>query len=180
MKTEVYNFDTIDNLFIFDNVNTKEYYNLCQQLKSDLKYFSIDNFNRPYSSDLYEQSKRFIICHNSKIILGICEIAMYDKKYISISNLSVNKQFQRKGISKLLLNKLMEVLKSDFKDITLTCSQWSVSGWKYLRNSLLNICKENNINFTDNKIGFCENNEYDEMYQLIDENKEHQNKFNKY
>ena len=49
-------------------------------------------------------------------------------------------------------------------------SQYSVSGWKYLRPLLLNLCKQKDISFRDNIIGYMDDDaKYsDEYYTLRD------------
>jgi len=143
-----------------------------QHLNEDMHYFSYNDVSTWSASDLYKNSCRFIVAYNKKLILGIAKVAIYDtsKDHISISYLSVHKDFLNHGIGKRMIEETVKVCK-EF-NIPLGTSEYSVEGWKYLRKYLLEYTEKYGVEFMDNVVGYpgrLGNN--DEFYALIDESK---------
>jgi predicted acetyltransferase len=154
--------------------NIQEFSEFCrkyqkQNLEVDIKYFSYNSLSTYFNSQNYIETYKFIVAYTDNIIIGICEIVVFDtnKDYISISYLSIHDKFKNKGIgSKILQKTLEEVKKSKYP---LSTSQYSTSGWKYLRLKLIDYCIKNNIIFKDNIVGYGEHD--DDFYKLREESK---------
>lgn len=131
-------------------------------------------------SDSYKSTFRLIVIHENNQIIGICKLVRLSQNkptQLTISVLSVHTNYQNKGISKILLDNVLMLMKTEFNGYTLTVSKYSVKGFKFLRNKIIKMCTKNNIEFEDNLIAYYDDNEVDEFYKLVKENKELQNKF---
>jgi len=149
----------------------QKYHN--QKLQEDIYYFHYSDAYTYHASDLYKSTCRFIVAYTKKLILGIAKVAVFDLQndHISISYLSVHKDYQNKGICKKLTDETVKVVK-EF-NIPLGTSEYSVLGWKYLRKSLLASCEKYQVTFLDNIVGFPGKNGLDEeFYALRDESKQ--------
>ena len=143
-----------------------------QNLKEDIHYFDYNDMSTSFTNQKYIDTCRFIVAYNDKKILGISKIASYENSnnQISISYLSVNKKFLNNGISKILIEETIKVVK-EFNMI-LGSSEYSVDGWKYLRKYLIEYCDKYDVKLIDNVVGYpgltgCN----DEFYELVKESK---------
>jgi hypothetical protein len=155
-----------------------------KNLEKEIHYFSWDDicgFSNIFASDKYKESLRYIVCidKKSKKILGIAKIAIYktSNNKISCSYLSVNKNFRNLGISKLLIDTMLNFVKIKYNNkLPFGSSQYSVSGYLYLHNYIVNKCKELNLKLIDNVVGYDDRELYDDLfYSLVDKTKKYEN-----
>jgi len=157
MKTESMTASEFSKLVYCGCLPKENYVNDLKQIK----YFSYDDFGcHFYGSKEYNDSLVFVVCYDEEHIYGVTKFAYFsNEEHYSISYCSTNKNYLNKGIC----SKMVDLFTSYF-------SQYSVSGWKYLRPLLLNLCKQKDISFRDNIIGYMDDDaKYsDEYYTLRD------------
>jgi len=117
----------------------------------------------------HNDSLRYVVCYDNDHIYGVLKFAWWSgNKHYSIGYCSTNTDFVNIGICKKLVNLFCKYFSSVYPHDILNISQYTVSGWKYLRNVIIDSCVKNNISFNDNIIGyFDKGKEYaDEFYKL--------------
>lgn len=161
-EVKIFNVKEFINFLYRDGFLIKKY----EKLPEQIKYFSFDNLNTIFASDEYLNTLRFILVIDSdKNILGIAKIAVFlcSNESVSCSFLSVNINNRNKGISKILIKNMLEYIKDNF-DKPFSTSEYSISGYKYLRNNIITKCKELDLTMIDNVIGFDDTGKYDNEY----------------
>lgn len=173
METKIFNLVEFKKLIFSERTGNikKEYKNL----QDEIKYFHWDDFSTLFSSKEYLDSLHFIVAFEGKFIIGIAKIAIFETSnhQISLSYLSIRNDFKNKGISKEMVRTMLEFTKNHFPNIPFGTSQFTYSGYLYLRKSLLEESKRIGIIFNDNVCGYVDrglNNE--EYYKLIKESRE--------
>lgn len=137
-----------------------------------IRYFSFDDICRSWmASEKHTESLRYVVCYDKNHIYGALKFAWFEgSKNYSITYCSTNKEYVSQGICKEIIKVFCEYFSNTYPDENLNISQYSVSGWKYLRPTLLRYSKINNITFVDNIVGYFDDGKvYDkEYYELRD------------
>ena len=121
-----------------------------------IQNFSYNDFGC-YGSKKYYDSLIFIVSYDEVHIYGILKFAYFESsKNYSISYCSTNKLFLNKGICYKMVNSFTSYFSYKYPKEILCISQYSVSGWKYLRPLLLTLCRQQKITFKDNIVGYME------------------------
>lgn len=134
-------------------------------LSKNIRYFqSFDLQESHYEhTKLYNETLRFITLFDDTEIIGIAKIAVYENsnKYVSLPYLSVHKDYQGKGFSKLLtdcmfkyINTVINDHRSSYFGKMFSTTEYTPSGYKTLRNQFLKYTDLYNITFRDAKVGF--------------------------
>lgn len=120
-------------------------------------YNSIDRVNFRYLEYEDSDNVKYVVLKDKDIIVGILKekiiLGYKYENYIiedsrTIMYISINKQYQNRGYSKILLNNYFLYLKeNNYNKIYL--SPYSKMGYMYLRNKLHNLAKEFNIELVD-------------------------------
>jgi len=120
-------------------------------------YNSIDRVNFRYLEYEDSDNVKYVVLKDKDIIVGILKEKLilgykYENYIIedsrTIMYISINKQYQNRGYSKILLNNYFLYLKeNNYNKIYL--SPYSKMGYMYLRNKLHNLAKEFNIELVD-------------------------------
>jgi len=167
MKTEKLTASEFSKLVYNGNLPKEKY-------KTDLakiKYFSFIDLGCSYGSKKYDDSLIFIVSYDEFHIYGVLKFAYFESdKHYSISYCSTNKDHLNKGVCYKIVNLFTSYFKQKYPDELLFISQYSVSGWKYLRPLLSNLCSQKNISFKDNIVGYMDEDGLysDEYYKLRD------------
>ena len=124
-------------------------------LKDKIHYFDWNDMNTYFANKKFIDSLRLITAYNKKDILGICKIAYWDMdKHYAMSYLSVNNDYFNQGISKLLLDKLFIYFSKTYPKETLFFSGYSIDGWKYLHNKIIDLSKKYDIRIEEKPIEY--------------------------
>jgi len=138
-----------------------------------IRYFSFDDIIgiNWFGNDKYTESLRFVVAYDNNHIYGVLKFAYFScPNHYSISYCSVNESFFNMGICKKMVSVFCEYFSITYPNTELNISQYSVSGWKYLRPTILSECSKHNITFIDNIIGyFDKGKEYDPEYYSLKE-----------
>jgi hypothetical protein len=180
MKINIFNINEFQN-FIYKGKGLPNI--LYTNLDKEFDHFSWDDLSTCFAPQQYLDTLRYIVITNDKnIILGISKIAVFEssKHSVSCSYLNVNKNFRKLGISKILINAMLEFIKTAeiYSNKPYNSSQYSVSGWKYLRKNIIQKCTELNLIYIDNIVGFPDKDKNnkpmhdEEFYRLCAESKE--------
>lgn len=120
-------------------------------------YNSIDRVNFRYLEYEDSDNVKYVVLKDKDIIVGILKekiiLGYKYENYIiedsrTIMYISINKQYQNRGYSKILLNNYFLYLKeNNYNKIYL--SPYSKMGYMYLRNKLHKLAKEFNIELVD-------------------------------
>lgn len=120
-------------------------------------YNSIDIVNFRYLEYEDSDNVKYVVLKDKDIIVGILKekiiLGYKYENYIiedsrTIMYISINKQYQNRGYSKILLNNYFLYLKeNNYNKIYL--SPYSKMGYMYLRNELHKLAKEFNIELVD-------------------------------
>lgn len=143
---------------------------------NNIRFFSFDDLSYVcFANELYRSSLRYVVAFDGEHIYGVLKFAYYQiQKRYTIGYCSVNNNFTQKGICGELVDVFCKYFKKKYGENELGISQFTVSGWKYLRPTLIKKCYQYKINYRDNIVGYPDkNNEYTpEFYKLLDESKE--------
>jgi len=142
-------------------------------LEKKIEYFHCDDFHPSFFSDKkHEDTLRFTVVYNEKDILGICKFAWWEcPGNYSISYLSTNKDYLKQGISKILIEETFRYFSNTYPNETLNFSGYSIEGWKYLRNSILEASVKHRVPISEKAIEYI--TEWtDEKRKLFDESRE--------
>ena len=135
-----------------------------------IRFFSYEDLTMfRFGHDKHTNSLRFVVSYDSEHIYGVLKFAWFEgNKHYSIGYCSTNTDFVNLGICTRIVDLFCEYFSLTYPNEVLNISQYSVSGWKYLRTSILKACVKNNISFNDNIIGYFDSGkEYvDEFYKL--------------
>lgn len=123
-------------------------------LKSKISYFNFDDLSSLWSSDKHFKTQRFIVAYNNKDILGISRFAWFEFSGYAMSYTQVNNDYRNKGISKMLLEKLFMYFSKNYSNEELNISAYTIDGWKYIRNTILNLSEKYNIKLREKAIEF--------------------------
>jgi hypothetical protein len=120
-------------------------------------YNSIDRVNFRYLEYEDSDNVKYVVLKDKDIIVGILKekiiLGYKYENYIiedsrTIMYISINKQYQNRGYSKILLNNyFLYLMENNYNKIYL--SPYSKMGYMYLRNKLHNLAKEFNIELVD-------------------------------
>lgn len=168
METKILNTSEFQNL-IYGGKNLPLQHYLNDLDKID--YFSFDDFRGYFfGSEKYNQTCRYVVSYDKKHIYGILKFAYFSGcggKY-SISYCSTNSDYKGNGICKNIVKIFMEYFSLTYPNDILHTSQYTVSGWKYLRKAILENITNLNIKFEDNIVGyFDKGKKYDEEFYYL-------------
>lgn len=123
-----------------------------------------------FTSPEYENSLRFVVAYDSRKIYGVTKFAYWKgPKHFSISYASVSKSAMNRGICSNMILVLLKYFKTAYPLEAFNTSEYTVSGWKFLRPKLVKYCKLYDIKFNDSVIGyFTEGDNKEEYYRLRD------------
>lgn len=161
---------TADELFTLihtlypDRINLEEY----------IHYFHYRDCRDNYlGGQKHIDSLRFVVVHDDNFIYGVCKFAWWeiDNQY-AVSYLSTNKLFFKQGISKMLLEGLFMYFSNVYTNETLHLSGYSVEGWKYLRNTILEMSVRFRVTIQEKAIEYVTGGWNDEKRKLYEESKE--------
>lgn len=137
---------------------------------SVIRFFSYNDLSLSYSSEKYEENLKFTICYDEKHIYGLIKFAWFDlNKHYSIATASINKNYKNKGIMSKMLKCFIAYFAKEYPNKELCVSEYTTSGWKYLRPKLIEYCSNLKVQFKDNIIGYADemNSPYpEEFYEL--------------
>jgi len=165
-----------ENQYKIEILTIDEFSNLIQDkfreynIKDKIKYFDYnDDLSKVFMSDDFVKYCKFFVAYNNKDIIGILKFGKFYKDY-SISYLSVNSDYQNKGIVKDLLKKFLKYFKDNYNNEILNLSGYTVSGWKYLRPEILQLSKKYHIKLKEGYIEYDINWKTDkEIYDKAEE-----------
>lgn len=154
MEVKVFNQKQLLNLIYDSGLPKKQYSNLTE----DIRFFSYDDLSSCFMTTEFKNSLRFIVAFDEKVIYGIAKIAIFgnSKECISCSYLSVNINFRNLGISKMIVDTMIEYITNEplYLDLLFSMSGFTPSGYKYLRKNIINKCNELGLNFIDNVVKY--------------------------
>jgi hypothetical protein len=132
--------------------------------KDDYRFFSWDDLSIMGGKE-YLDTLRFSLVYDKSNIYGISKCAKfpYEDKY-SISYVTVGNEFKGMGISKLLVEEICNLYSNNFTQWSLSTSHYTVSGWNYLRPTLLRYTKNFGIDFIDSYIDYPDDGKFDSLY----------------
>lgn len=147
----------------------------------DIRFFDFNDiigFN--FASPEYDRTLRFVVSYDSRKIYGVTKFAYWSSsKTFSLSYCSVSKNSMNRGICSKMISVLIKYFKSTYPTDTFHTSEYTLSGWKFLRPILLKYCNLYSVNFVDSIIGyFTEGDDREEFYKLREQSKEMKHKFN--
>lgn len=151
----------------------KLYYNSKIDLEKQIKYFYCNDFHSYWNGNKkHEDTLRFVVVYNEKDILGICKFAWYEcPETFSVSYLSTNKSYLKQGISKVLIEETFRYFSNTYPGHFLHFSGYSIEGWKYLRNKILEASVKYQVPISEKAIEYI--TEWtDEKRKLFDESRE--------
>lgn len=121
-----------------------------------------------FSSPKYEKSLRFVVAYDSRKIYGVTKFAYWEcLKHFGISYVSVSNGVMNRGICSNMILVLLKYFKTAYPLETFNTSEYTVSGWKFLRPKLVKYCKLYDIKFNDSIVGyFTEGDNKEEFYSL--------------
>jgi hypothetical protein len=109
------------------------------------------------------------VAYNNKDILGVAKVAYYDiSNHFAMSFLSTNKDYYSLGISKKIADKMFSYFSKEHPNEILNISGYSISGWKFLRKTLLKYSLKYNVKIKEKPIEY-----------ITDWSKENRDLFNK-
>ena len=169
--------------------NQKEFFKLIygtggmpkiENLDKNIDFFSYDDCNRFFAPDLYCESFRMIcvVNNNETEIYALAKFVIFGSKAnrVSLSYISTNKLYLNRGYSKMILDKTFEYFECEFNspysifhNLSIAISEFTPSGYKYVRPYFLFLCKKYNLPFFDNVVGHQEDNcdieEFSKLYR---------------
>ena len=160
--------ELIDLIYGGNSLPLKKYVNSIDKIRF-CSYENVCMFG--WFDEKHNDSLRYVIYYDSEYIYGVLKFAWWSgNKHYSISYCSTNTDFLHNGVCRRIVNLFCEYFVSVQPNEILNISQYTVSGWKYLRNVIIEACSKNNIQFNDNIIGYFDNGKEfaDEFYQLRD------------
>lgn len=139
---------------------------------NNIHFFSFDDLSYScFANELYRNSLRFVVGFDNEHIYGILKFAYYQmKQRYTIGYCSTNENFTQKGICNDLVDKFCKYFPKKYKGTDLYTSEYTVSGWKYLRPTLIKKCNQYNVNYKDNIVGYPDKKDghTPEFYHLLD------------
>lgn len=135
----------------------------------DIEFFSFDDiigFN--FASPEYDKTLRFVVAYDSRKIYGVTKFAYWtSSKNYAIAYSSVAKNYINRGICSIMISVLIKYFKETYPLEKFHTSQYTLSGWKFLRPILRKYCNLYNVSFVDSVIGyFIEGDDREEFYKL--------------
>lgn len=146
--------------FLYDDYQIKDIHKDVFRVVNDkgrIRYATISDLETiDYTKDNKYNNRRFIVLLDGEKIIGICLIQHYeynnvgikDEKHVSISYLSIDKNYRNKGYSKLMIKELVSTCKKE--GFSLGSSSWTHLGNQRIRDNIKKECKLQGVEFYDN------------------------------
>lgn len=149
-----------------------------ENLDKNLKFFSYKDCHNSFAPDLYCNSFRMIcVVNNNKTeIYALAKFAIFGSTSdrVSLSYISTHKDYLNKGLSRLILDKTFEYFENEFNsphsifhNLPIAISEFTPSGYKYIRPYFLSLCEKYNLPFYDNVVGHQEDDCDREEFSLL-------------
>lgn len=130
-------YKNLPNIKILSEINSEEIISHLESLNKDDKYlrfgFNVNkHWIKHYITNIDFKKNVFIGYYENEILVGVCQIASTDKKYIAELAISVLKNFQNNKIGKTLLVEAVFISKQleyDFISVDYLMNNYRIISW---------------------------------------------------